>query len=51
MQVLYVPRLTLKTERIQIMYANVESERLCLMSCYPADVRQDDEPPSLKRRE
>jgi hypothetical protein len=27
MQVLDVPHLTVKTERIQIMYANVESER------------------------
>ena len=51
MQVLYVPHLTLKTERIQIMYADVESERLCLVSCDPADARQDDEPSPLKRGE
>ncbi len=47
MQLLYVPHLTLKTERIQTMYANVESEWLCLASCDPADARQDDEPPPL----
>ena len=29
------------------MYANVESEWLCLASCDPADARQDDEPPPL----
>ena len=51
MQVLYIPYLTLKTERIQTMYANVQSERRCLVSCDPADARQDDEAPSLKRRE
>jgi hypothetical protein len=33
------------------MYANVESERLCLVSCDLADARQDDEAPPLKRGE
>jgi hypothetical protein len=51
MQVLYVPHLALKTERIEIMYANVDSERLCLVSCDPVDARQEDEPPPLKREE
>jgi hypothetical protein len=51
MQVLYIPYLTLKTERIQTMYANVQSERRCLVSCDPADARQADEPPPLNRGE
>ena len=47
MQVLYIPYLTLKTERIQTMYANVQSERRCLVSCDPADARQANEPLSV----
>jgi hypothetical protein len=33
------------------MYANVQSERLCLVSSDPADARQADEPPALNRGE